>query len=52
MRSSEQCCNDRLYRQPESGATKPQRGQDQAQAVPGTAYHHMQRIAQRLILPP
>lgn len=36
-------------KQTESGAIKPQRGQDQAQVVPGAAHHRVQRIAQRAL---
>ena len=49
MRSGEQCCDDRLHGQPESGAIKPQRGQNQAQVMPRATHHRMQRIAQRAL---
>ena len=37
--------DERLQGQPESSATKPQRGQDQAQVVPRAAHHRMKGIA-------
>lgn len=43
----DQCSYDRLHRQPESDAIKPQRGQDQTQVMPGATHHRVQRIAQR-----
>lgn len=48
-RRSDQRGDDRLHRQPYSGAIKPQRGEDQAQVLPGAAHHRVQCIAQRTL---
>ncbi len=47
MRSGYQCSDDRLHGQPNAGAIKPPRGQNQAHVMPGAAHHRMQRNAQR-----
>lgn len=46
---SDQRGDNRLHGQPDAGAIKPQRGQDQAQVVPGAAHHRVQRVAQRAL---